>query len=70
MALDEPLWPGRSGRDLTTGPFYGRVQRYLELAGLPRWRPRIPAHRATLRRDAGEAVSRFLDHSALAVTSL
>jgi integrase/recombinase XerC len=74
MAPDEPLWPTRAkGRGLTSGTFYARLQRYFEAAGLPRAGVHIFRHSAAkLRRDAGESVedvSRFLDHSSLAVTT-
>ena len=51
-----------------------RFRRYLEKAGLPPAGLHILRHSAAkLRRDAGESiedVSRFLDHSSLAVTSI
>ena len=74
MGPDEPLWPSKGGKGLTTGSFYGRFQRHLTDAGLPRTGPHSLRHSAAkLRRDAGETVedvSRFLDHSSLAVTSV
>ncbi len=74
LAADGPLWPSRSGRGITTGTFYGRLQRHLVAAGLPRSGVHVFRHTAAkLRRDAGETVedvSRFLDHSSLAVTSV
>lgn len=74
MGPDEPLWPSKGGNGLTTGSFYGRLQRYLVGAGLPRSGVHVFRHTASkLRRDAGasiEDVSMFLDHSSLAVTSV
>jgi len=72
----ESLWPSRAaleGRGLTSGTFYGRFRRYLQKAGLPPAGLHLLRHTAAkLRRDAGESVedvSRFLDHSSLAVTT-
>ena len=60
-------------RGLRSATFYGRFRRYLENAGLPASGLHVLRHSAAkLRRDAGESiedVSRFLDHSSLAVTS-
>jgi len=76
MKPDESLWPspGRDGRGITSGTFYGNLQRYLRKAGLPRAGVHIFRHSATkLRRDVGESVedvSCFLDHSSLAVTTV
>ena len=57
----------------SSATFYGRFRRYLEKAGLPASGLHILRHTAAkLRRDAGESVedvSRFLDHSSLAVTT-
>jgi len=70
------LWPAcaGSGRGITSGTFYGNLRRYLRLAGLPPAGVHIFRHSAAkLRRDAGESieeVSRFLDHSSLAVTTV
>jgi integrase len=74
MAADESLWPDiRSGRGITSGTFYTNLRRYLKKAGLPHGGVHIFRHSAAkLRRDAGESVeevSRFLDHSSLAVTT-
>jgi integrase len=74
MAPDEPLWPsGAPGRGVTSATFYARLQRYFNAAGLPPAGVHIFRHSAAkLRRDAGETiedVSRFLDHSSLAVTT-
>ena len=76
MSPCESLWPSPAfsdGRGLTSGTFYGRFRRYLTKAGLPPAGLHILRHSAAkLRRDAGESiedVSRFLDHSSLAVTT-
>jgi site-specific recombinase XerD len=77
MGPEESLWPSAGGRTrpgLTSGTFYGRLQRYLKKAGLPRVGIHVFRHSAAkLRREAGESVediSRFLDHSSLAVTTV
>jgi integrase len=53
--------------------FAGNLRRYYDRAGLPRAGIHALRHSAAkLRRDAGESVeqvSRFLDHSSLAVTT-
>ena len=63
-----------SGRGITSGTFYGNLRRYLKAAGLPPSGVHVFRHSAAkLRRDAGESVeevSRFLDHSSLAVTTV
>jgi Phage integrase family len=76
MAPGESLWPTQAavnGCGLTSGTFYGRFRRYLTKAGLPPAGLHVLRHTAgKLRRDAGESiedVSRFLDHSSLAVTT-
>jgi site-specific recombinase XerD len=74
ITSDESLWPSPgSTRGLTSGTFYGNLRRYLKKAGLPLSGVHIFRHSAAkLRRDAGESiedVSRFLDHSSLAVTT-
>jgi site-specific recombinase XerD len=76
MAPPESVWPSPAavdGRGLTSGTFYGRFRRYLQNAGLPPAGLHVMRHTAAkLRRDAGESVeevSRFLDHSSLAVTT-
>jgi site-specific recombinase XerD len=74
MRPDESLWPSAgSARGLTSGTFYGNLRRYLRKAGLPLAGVHIFRHSAAkLRRDVGESiedVSRFLDHSSLAVTT-
>ena len=59
---------------MTGGTFYGSLRGYLSKAGLPAAGVHILRHTAAkLRRDAGESiedVSRFLDHSSLAVTTV
>ncbi|MDA1129844.1 MAG: site-specific integrase, partial [Chloroflexi bacterium] len=76
MKPDESLWPssGDCDRGISSGTFYGNLRRYLNAAGLPPSGVHIFRHSAAkLRRDAGESVeevSRFLDHSSLAVTSV
>jgi site-specific recombinase XerD len=76
MGPGESLWPSpaaTSGEGLRSATFYGRFRRYLEKAGLPPAGLHVLRHSAAkLRRDAGESieeVSRFLDHSSLAVTT-
>lgn len=74
MEPAESLWPDtRKGRGITSGTFYANLRRYLVKAGLPPGGVHIFRHSAAkLRRDAGESiedVSRFLDHSSLAVTT-
>ena len=68
-----PLRRPPNGEGLRSATFYGRFRRYLEKAGLPPAGLHILRHTAAkLRRDAGESiedVSRFLDHSSLAVTT-
>ncbi len=67
MAPDEPLF------DVSAQGFYLNLRRYLRKAGLPESGVHVLRHSAAkLRRDVGEsieAVSRFLDHSNLAVTT-
>jgi integrase/recombinase XerC len=74
MRPHESLWPSAgTDRGVTSGTFYGNLRRYLKKAGLPLSGVHIFRHSAAkLRRDAGESVedvSRFLDHSSLAVTT-
>jgi integrase len=74
MAPEDSLWPDiRTGRGISSGTFYTNLRRYLKAAGLPPGGVHIFRHSAAkLRRDAGESiedVSRFLDHSSLAVTT-
>ena len=76
MSSHESLWPSptaTNGEGFRSATFYVRFRRYLEKAGLPLAGLHILRHSAAkLRRDAGESiedVSRFLDHSSLAVTS-
>jgi integrase/recombinase XerD len=76
MAPDTSIWPSRSknSKGLTSGTFYGNLQRYFRKAGITPAGVHIFRHTAAkLRRDAGETVedvSRFLDHSSLAVTTV
>jgi integrase len=75
MSPGESLWQACAGPDgITSGTFYGRFRRYLREAGLPPSGLHILRHSsAKLRREAGEsveAVSAFLDHSSLAVTTV
>jgi integrase/recombinase XerC len=76
MTPDESLWPSstNNGRGVTSGTFYCNLRRYLKRAGLPPAGVHILRHSAAkLRRDVGESVedvSRFLDHSSLAVTTV
>lgn len=76
MTPVEPLWPSTSQnlKGLTSGTFYGNLQRYFRLAGIKPAGVHIFRHTAAkLRRDVGETVedvSRFLDHSSLAVTTV
>ena len=71
----DSLWQAAAGAPgITSSTFYARFRRYLRAAGLPRSGLHILRHSAAkLRRDAGEsieAVSSFLDHSSLAVTTV
>jgi site-specific recombinase XerD len=76
MRPDASLWPSRSHdcEGLTSGTFYGNLQRYFRQAGMKPAGVHIFRHTAAkLRRDVGETVedvSRFLDHSSLAVTTV
>jgi site-specific recombinase XerD len=73
---DEALWPSstNTGSGVTSGTFYCNLRRYLKRAALPPAGVHILRHAAAkLRRDVGESVedvSRFLDHSSLAVTTV
>ncbi len=74
MKPDESLWPDtRNGRGITSGTFYTNPRPSRGNAGLPLAGVHIFRHSAAkLRREAGESieeVSRFLDHSSLAVTT-
>jgi integrase/recombinase XerC len=74
MEPPAPLWQAGAGpRGVTGSTFYARFKRYLRAAGLAPAGLHILRHSAAkLRRDAGssiEAVSSFLDHSSLAVTT-
>jgi integrase len=68
MDPEASLW------QISSGTFYGRFRRYLRAAGLTPTGLHVLRHTAAkLRRDAGasiEAVSAFLDHSSLAVTTV
>ncbi len=74
MGAEDSLWRA-VGADsgITDGTAYLRFRRYLKDAGLPLSGLHVLRHStAKLRRDAGEsveAVSAFLDHSSLAVTT-
>jgi integrase len=75
MDPGESLWQAGAGPGgITSGTFYGRFRRYLAAAGLAATGLHVLRHTAAkLRRDAGasvEAVSNFLDHSSLAVTTV
>jgi integrase len=75
MEPSASLWQaGVGSRGITGATFYSRFRRYLRAAGLAPSGLHILRHSAAkLRRDAGasiEAVSSFLDHSSLAVTSV
>src|SRR5437773_1292937 len=75
MKPEEWPWPtAASTHGLTSGTFYGNLRRYRKRAGLPLAGVHISRHSAAkLRRDVGESiedVSRFLDHSSLAVTTV
>ena len=75
MGQSESLWPSSADRShpVTSGTVYGNLGRYLTKAGLPPSGLHILRHSAAkLRREAGEpieAVSAFLDHSSLGVTT-
>jgi site-specific recombinase XerD len=76
MKPEESLWPSSSGsgQGVTSGTFYGNLRRYFQAARLPPAGVHIFRHSAAkLRWEAGgslEQVSRFLDHSNLAVTTV
>jgi Site-specific recombinase XerD len=75
MAPAESLWQaGARPEGVTSGTFYARFRRYLAAAGMAPTGIHVLRHTAAkLRRDAGEsieAVSQFLDHSSLAVTTV
>jgi len=73
MAPNESLWPGVGSDGITGGTAYLRFRGYLQAADLPPGGLHVLRHTAAkLRRDAGEtveAVSAFLDHSSLDVTT-
>ena len=71
----QSIWQAGAGlQGITSGTFYCHFRRYLRDAGLPPTGLHVMRHSAAkLRRDAGEsveAVSAFLDHSSLAVTTV
>ena len=75
MEPAESLWQaGASSRGMTGHTFYARFRRYLAAAGFTPTGVHVLRHTAAkLRREAGEsveAVSAFLDHSSLAVTTV
>jgi len=75
MASTESLWQAAARPNgLSSATFYARFRRYLQAAGLAPTGLHVLRHTAAkLRREAGasiEAVSSFLDHSSLAVTSV
>ena len=75
MERGASVWQAGAGpQGITSGTFYARFRRYLRAAGLAPTGLHVLRHTAAkLRRDAGasiEAVSSFLDHSSLAVTSV
>jgi integrase/recombinase XerC len=75
MEPNASLWQAAAGvRGITSSTFYNRFRTYLRAAGLAPTGLHVLRHSAAkLRRDAGasiEAVSSFLDHSTLAVTSV
>jgi site-specific recombinase XerD len=75
MKPEESLWQAGTGANgITSGTLYLRFRKYLTAAGLSPTGLHVLRHTAAkLRRDAGEsveAVSQFLDHSSLAVTTV
>jgi site-specific recombinase XerD len=75
MEPTESLWQAAARpQGVTSSTFYSRFRRYLRAAGLAPTGIHVLRHTAAkLRRDAGEsieAVSAFLDHSSLAVTTV
>lgn len=76
LSSETSLWPSRlhNNKGITSGTFYGNLQRYFTKANITPAGVHIFRHTAAkLRRDAGvtiEDVSRFLDHSSLAVTTV
>ena len=74
MPPETSIWPTSAHTGgVSSGTVYANFQRYLRDAGLPRAGLHVLRHTAAkLRRDAGQSiedVSRFLDHSTLAVTT-
>lgn len=76
LPAEASIWPSRSpnSKGITSGTFYGNLQHYFRKAGITPSGVHIFRHSAAkLRRDVGETiedVSRFLDHSSLAVTTV
>jgi integrase/recombinase XerC len=75
IAPDESLWQaGAEPEGVRSHTFYARFRRYLQAAGLSPTGVHVLRHTAAkLRREAGEsveAVSAFVDHSSLAVTTV
>ena len=75
MDQGESLWQAGAGpQGISSGTFAGRFRKYVRAAGLAPSGLHILRHSAAkLRRSAGasiEAVSAFLDHSSLAVTTV
>jgi site-specific recombinase XerD len=76
LSPGESLWPSQGHTEsagLSSATFYEQLRRYLRKAGIAPAGVHVFRHTAAkLRRDAGESiedVSRFLDHSSLAVTT-
>ncbi len=76
MGPSEALWPSSSDptQAVSSGTLYGNFRRHLARVGLPPAGVHLLRHTAAkLRREAGEpieAVSAFLDHSSLEVTTI
>ena len=71
------MWPSSadSGRGITSGTFYGNLLRYFKAGGAAASRrphlPSLGSQTADVRPVSRvEQVSRFLDHSSLAVTTV
>ena len=76
MSPQESPWPSPAARNaegLRSATFYGRFRQYLGKGGRQPSGLRVLGYSAAkLRRSAGESIedmSRFLDHSSLAVTT-
>ena len=72
---NDSIWPTAAHTGgVSSGSVYANFRRYLKAAGLPGSGLHVLRHTAAkLRREAGQSVedvSRFLDHSSLAVTSI